>query len=111
MVSEKNRKIYKETMNNNTNMNPGNPKRLPDESSHNRHKTYKPQSIINDSSNPRYDARNAGLPIHLLRTIVFVDANNWYHNVKKLFNPSDVSIVKIANLICNNLKLKLQEIR
>lgn len=43
--------------------------------------------------------------------IVFVDANNWYHNVKLLFRPSKISIVKISNLICRNLKLKLKEIR
>ena len=24
------------------------------------------------------------------KAIVFVDANNWYHNAKKFFNPSDV---------------------
>ena len=45
------------------------------------------------------------------RAIVFVDANNWYHNVKLLFRPSKISIVKISNLICNNLKLDLKEIR
>ena|SRR3989344_7605244 len=55
--------------------------------------------------------RNAGLPILHKKAIVFVDANNWYHNVKKLFRPSEISIVKIANLICNNLKFDLQEIR
>ena len=55
--------------------------------------------------------RNAGLPIPNKRAIVFVDANNWYHNVKKLFRPSDISIVKIANLICNNLRLDLHGIK
>ncbi|MBS3085910.1 NYN domain-containing protein [Candidatus Pacearchaeota archaeon] len=45
------------------------------------------------------------------KAIVFVDANNWYHNVKKFFKPSEISINKIAKLICNNLKLSLQEIR
>jgi len=43
--------------------------------------------------------------------IVFVDANNWYHNVKLLFRPSSISITKISNLICKNLKLDLKEIR
>ena len=32
MVSERNRKIYKELINSNINMNPGNPKELSDES-------------------------------------------------------------------------------
>lgn len=43
--------------------------------------------------------------------IVFVDANNWYHNVKKILRPSMVSIKKISELICNNLKFKLKEVR
>jgi len=45
------------------------------------------------------------------KAIVFVDANNWYHNVKLIFRPSKISIIKIANLICNNLSLDLNEIR
>lgn len=45
------------------------------------------------------------------KAIVFVDANNWYHNVKLLFRPSSISIAKISNLICKNLKLDLKEIR
>ena len=45
------------------------------------------------------------------KAIVFVDANNWYHNVKLLFKPSQISITKVANLICKNLKLDLKEIR
>lgn len=43
--------------------------------------------------------------------IVFVDANNWYHNVKKILKPGKVSIKKITNLICNNLKMSIKEIR
>jgi len=45
------------------------------------------------------------------KAIVFVDANNWYHNVKLLIKPSKVSISKISNLICKNLQLDLVEIR
>ena len=45
------------------------------------------------------------------RAIVFVDANNWYHNVKKIFRPREISIKKISDLICTNLKLNLIEIR
>ncbi len=45
------------------------------------------------------------------KAIIFVDANNWYHNVKKIFNPSDIEITKIAKLICSNLKYDLIEIR
>ena len=43
--------------------------------------------------------------------VVFVDANNWYHNVKKIFRPSTISIKKISELICNNLKYNIKEIR
>lgn len=43
--------------------------------------------------------------------IIFVDANNWYHNVKKIFRPSTISIKKVSELICNNLKYNLKEIR
>lgn len=35
------------------------------------------------------------------KAIVFVDGNNWYHNVKKYYNPSDVDIIKIADFIKN----------
>ncbi len=45
------------------------------------------------------------------KAIVFVDANNWYHNVKLLFKPSKISILKVSNLICKNLKFDLKEIR
>ncbi len=59
--------------------------------------------------------RNAGLPIFKKssnnRAIVFVDANNWYHNVKNFFRPSEISINKISKLICDNLKINLIEIR
>lgn len=34
------------------------------------------------------------------KAIVFVDANNWYHNVKKLFDPGEVDIVKVAEFLC-----------
>jgi uncharacterized LabA/DUF88 family protein len=45
------------------------------------------------------------------KAIVFVDANNWYHNVKKFFKPNKISIKKISDLICKNLGFGLVEIR
>lgn len=45
------------------------------------------------------------------RAIVFVDANNWYHNVKKFFEPGDVDIIKVANFLCEVKGFKLQETR
>ncbi|HIH32544.1 TPA: NYN domain-containing protein [Candidatus Woesearchaeota archaeon] len=34
------------------------------------------------------------------KAIVFVDANNWYHNVKKFFNPGHIDINKVAEYLC-----------
>lgn len=45
------------------------------------------------------------------KAIVFVDANNWYHNVKKFFNPSDVDIVKVAEFLCKAKGYSLSEVR
>ena len=45
------------------------------------------------------------------RAIIFVDANNWYHNLKKWFIPSDIDISKVADLIFKEKKLDLLEIR
>ncbi len=45
------------------------------------------------------------------RAIVFVDGNNWYHNVKGMFKPGDIDIFKVANLICSAKKYDLVEIR
>lgn len=78
---------------------------------------YKPQSIDVNIQVPGMALRsNAGFPIHSknsdkLKAIVFVDANNWYHNVKLLFKPSKISISKLANLIASNLKLSIKEIK
>ncbi|MBU0907894.1 MAG: NYN domain-containing protein [Nanoarchaeota archaeon] len=45
------------------------------------------------------------------KAIVFVDANNWYHNVKKFFRPGEISIKKISDLLCNALGFNLIGIR
>lgn len=45
------------------------------------------------------------------KAIFFVDANNWYHNVKKYYNPSDVDITKIADFITKLKGYSLVEIR
>ncbi len=33
------------------------------------------------------------------KAIVFVDANNWYHNVKNYRNPGEADIKKVADFI------------
>jgi len=45
------------------------------------------------------------------RAIVFVDANNWYHNLKRWFKPSNIDIKKVANLIAKENNLDILEIR
>jgi len=45
------------------------------------------------------------------RAIVFVDANNWYHNIKHWFTPSDIDICKIVDLIAKERDLSVVEIR
>jgi uncharacterized LabA/DUF88 family protein len=45
------------------------------------------------------------------KAIVFVDANNWYHNVKRYFEPSEIDITKLANFLCSVKGYQLVEIR
>lgn len=45
------------------------------------------------------------------KAIVFVDANNWYHNIKRWFRPGDVDITKLAELIASEMDLEILEIR
>jgi len=47
----------------------------------------------------------------LKKAVLFVDANNWYHNVKKWFKPSDLDITKVAKMICFDNGLELSEVR
>jgi uncharacterized LabA/DUF88 family protein len=45
------------------------------------------------------------------RAVVFVDANNWYHNVKHWFRPSDIDICKVVDLVSKMKGLDVLEIR
>jgi len=45
------------------------------------------------------------------KAILFVDANNFYHNIKRLFTPSDIEITKIADFISKEKNLDIFEIR
>ncbi len=45
------------------------------------------------------------------KAIVFIDGNNWYHNLKHLIKPSKIDLQKLANFICSYYNLKLIEIR
>lgn len=46
------------------------------------------------------------------KAIVFVDANNWYHNLKCVFaEPGQIDIKKVSDFICKIKRYKLKEIR
>jgi len=45
------------------------------------------------------------------KAVVFVDANNWYHNVKRYFRPGDIDIKKVASFLCKIKRYELKEIR
>jgi uncharacterized LabA/DUF88 family protein len=45
------------------------------------------------------------------KAIIFIDANNWYHNVKHFIVPSRVSIIKLAEFISKKKNLEIIEIR
>ncbi|MHA1828008.1 MAG: NYN domain-containing protein [Candidatus Heimdallarchaeaceae archaeon] len=45
------------------------------------------------------------------KAIFFVDANNWYHNVKKFFPPGDIDIKKIVELLAEAKQYEIVEIR
>lgn len=45
------------------------------------------------------------------KVIFFFDANNWYHNVKRYHNPSEIDIQKLVNHFCKIKNYDLVEIR
>jgi uncharacterized LabA/DUF88 family protein len=45
------------------------------------------------------------------KAIIFVDANNWYHNVSHYFKPGEIDIIKIVDLICKIKDFNSIEIR
>jgi len=45
------------------------------------------------------------------KAIIFVDANNWYHNVKDYFKPSDIDMIKLKEFISAEKDLDIIEIR
>ncbi|MEK6859975.1 MAG: NYN domain-containing protein [Nanoarchaeota archaeon] len=45
------------------------------------------------------------------KAIVFIDANNWYHNIKGWFKPSDINIKKVVDLVSKEKNINVTEIR
>lgn len=79
------------------------------------HNTFKVQDTDYNIQVPGMVLRdNAGLPTHKnnkKKAIFFIDANNWYHNVKKYYNPSEIDIIKLVNLLAGIKNFELKEIR
>lgn len=45
------------------------------------------------------------------RAIIFIDGNNWYHNLKNIMKPSKIDFKKLVEFICKHFDLELIEIR
>lgn len=45
------------------------------------------------------------------KAIVFVDSNNWYHNLKKDIKPGSIDILKTCDFIAEKKNLEILEIR
>jgi len=45
------------------------------------------------------------------KAIFFVDANNWYHNLKRWFTPSEIDISKVVHFITKEKNIEILEIR
>ena len=78
--------------------------------------TFKPENTNNNIQVPGVTLLGgyAGLSIHSKkkkRAIFFVDANNWYHNVKYWFKPSEIDICKVVEWISEEKNLETVEIR
>jgi len=58
-----------------------------------------------------------GLPglyliLKMRKSIIFIDGNNFYHNLKKVINkPKEIDFNKLSKLICSKFNLDLVEIR
>ncbi len=45
------------------------------------------------------------------KAIFFFDANNWYHNVKRYYDPSEIDVLKLVDLLCKVKDYERVEIR
>ena len=45
------------------------------------------------------------------KSIIFVDANNWYHNLKNYFTPGEIDISRLKEFISKEKNLEIIEIR
>ena len=77
--------------------------------------TFKLENTNNNIQVPGMALRsNAGLPISSKTkkgAIFFIDANNWYHNVKKYHNPSEIDITKLVKILAETKDYQVKEVR
>ncbi|MBU2616240.1 MAG: NYN domain-containing protein [Nanoarchaeota archaeon] len=78
------------------------------------------KAFIPDSTNDSIQVpgmvrkNNAGLPTPSnsnKKAVFFIDANNWYHNVKRYYNPSEIDITKLVILLAESQGFEVDEIR
>ncbi|MBS3091887.1 NYN domain-containing protein [Candidatus Pacearchaeota archaeon] len=79
----------------------------------NNQKLYKDQTNGIIIKSPVWPSGNAGSSTFnkIKSAIVFIDGNNWYHNLKTIVKPSKIDLRKLAVFICNKFNLTLKEIR
>lgn len=75
--------------------------------------TFKDETTNNNNLSPRYLRKDMpGFNLNnSKKAIMFVDANNWYFNVKKQFKPGEIDIIILKEIIEVQFKLEIHEIR
>jgi len=52
------------------------------------------------------------MAVNKKRAIIFIDGNNWYHNLKSIIDkPRTIDLKKLSKMICERFNLSLVEIR
>src|SRR3989344_1871366 len=79
------------------------------------HNAFKLKNTTNNIQVPGMALRsNAGLPTHSKekkKAIFFIDANNWYHNIKKYHDPSEIDITKAVKFLSEVKNYQTKEIQ
>ncbi len=74
-----------------------------------------PENTINSIQVPGMALRsNAGIPTpenSQKKAIFFIDANNWYHNIKRYYTPSEIDITKMVKFLSEVKKYRVKEVR
>lgn len=51
------------------------------------------------------------LTLNKKKAIIFIDGNNWYHNLKSSLKPGTLNFKKLSEIIAEHFNLKIKEIR